>query len=352
MTGMTIAGTGRYAPGEPIPNAAMSRVMDTNDEWIRSRTGIRQRHFARDGEGATKLALPAARQAIEDAGLRPADIDYILFATMTPDFFFPGCGPLLGARLGIPGVPALDVRQQCAAIPYSLQVANGLIATGAAQNILLVGAEAHAGFMPWSDWDVLRGEANREVSTEAYARGTRHRGLTVLFGDGAGAMVLRKSNRPGSGFIGAEVHSDGNQCETLFTPGVGFRNVPYVSEAALQDDLHIPRMQGQTLFKSAVMKLSKVVRSLCETHQISTDEIDFVIAHQANQRINDAVRRQLKLSEHKVPSNISRYANTSSATIGILLDELRRDNVVTEGDLLCFLALGAGLNWGAALLRL
>lgn len=326
--------------------------MATNDEWIRSRTGIHQRHFARDGEGATKLALPAAQQAIEDAGLKPADIDYIIFATMTPDFFFPGCGPLLGAQLGISGVPALDVRQQCAAIPYSLQVANGLIVSGAAQNILLVGAEAHAGFMPWSDWDVLRGEADREVSPEAYARGTRHRGLTVLFGDGAGAMVLRKSSHPGSGFIGAEVHSDGNQCETLFTPGVGFRNVPYVTEAVLQDELHIPRMQGQALFKSAVMKLSKVVRSLCEKHQVSTDEIDFVIAHQANQRINDAVRRQLKLPEHKVPSNIARYGNTSSATIGILLDELRRDSVVKEGDLLCFLALGAGLNWGAALLRL
>ena len=219
MSGITIVGTGRFVPGEPVHNDALARVMDTSDEWIRARTGIQQRHFARDGEGPSDLAVHAAQQAIEDAGLQPIDIDYVIFATMTPDYFFPGSGPLLGAKLGISGVPALDIRQQCAAIPYAQQLANGLVQTGAASTVLLVGAEAHAGFMPWTDWDVVRSESDAEVSAEAFERATRHRGLAVIFGDGAGAMVLRASNDPARGFVGAELHSDGASYDHLFVEG-------------------------------------------------------------------------------------------------------------------------------------
>ncbi|MGB8328725.1 MAG: 3-oxoacyl-[acyl-carrier-protein] synthase III C-terminal domain-containing protein [Polyangiales bacterium] len=352
MSGVTIIGTGRHLPGAPVPNDALARVMETSDEWIQSRTGIEQRYFARDGEGPSDLALEAATKALDDAGLAASEVDYIIFATMTPDYFFPGSGPLLGAKLGISGVPALDIRQQCAAIPYALQLANGLIQSGAGTTILLVGADVHAGFMPWSDWDIIRSEAERVVDAQAFARATKHRGLAVIFGDGAAAMVLRESDAPDGGFIGAELHSDGDAFDHLFVPGCGFRQIPYVTVEALLADAHIPRMLGPSLLKKAVRTLSKTVKSLCETHGISLDEIDCFIAHQANERINRALRQSLRIPPEKIPSNIARYGNTSAATIGILTDELRRDGTIREGDLLCFLGLGAGLNWGAALLRL
>jgi len=352
MSGVTIIGTGRHVPGAPVPNEALARVMDTSDEWIQARTGIQQRYFARDGQGPSDLAFEAAKQALDDAGVEASAIDYIIFATMTPDYFFPGSGPLLGAKLGVSGVPALDIRQQCAAIPYAFQLADGLVQSGAAETILVAGADVHAGFMPWTDWDVVRSEAEREVSAEAYERANRHRGLAVIFGDGAGAMVLRRSDASDGGFIGAELHSDGDSFDHLFVSGCGFRNIPYVTPEALLADDHIPQMRGPSLLKKAVQTLSKTVDSLCQTHGVRKDDIDCFIAHQANDRINQAVRHALRIPPEKIPSNIARYGNTSAATIGILTDELRRDGAIREGDLLCFLALGAGLNWGAALMRL
>jgi 3-oxoacyl-[acyl-carrier-protein] synthase-3 len=352
MNGVTIIGTGHYVPGDPVLNEALARVMDTSDEWIQARTGIRQRYFAEDGQGPSDLAVPACKSAIEDACIDLSDIDYIIFATMTPDHFFPGSGPLLGAKLGIPGVPALDIRQQCAAIPYALQLANALVQAGAAKTILLVGAEVHAGFMPWSDWDVVRSRAERDVTPEAYARANKHRGLAVVFGDGAAAMVLRESETPGRGFITAELHSDGAAFDHLFVPGVGFRRVPYVTRETLKADDHIPQMRGPSLLKKAVQTLSRTVRSVCKTQGISQDDIDCFIAHQANDRINRAVRDALKIPPEKIPSNIARFGNTSAATIGILTDELRREGRIREGDLLCFFGIGAGLNWGVALMRL
>jgi len=352
MSGVTSIGTGHHVPGEPVTNHALARVMDTSDEWIQTRTGIQQRYFARDGQGASDLAVEAAKKALDDAGVAASEIDYIIFATMTPDHFFPGSGPLLGAKLGISGIPALDIRQQCAAMPYAFQLANGLVQSGAAETILLVGAEVHAGFMPWTDWDVVRSEAEREVTAEARERANRHRGLAIIFGDGAAAMVLRKSQAPNGGFIGAELHSDGDSFDHLYVPGCGFRSIPYVTPEALAAEEHLPQMRGPSLLKKAVKTLSQTVKSICETYGVSQDEIDCFIAHQANDRINQAVRQALRIPPEKIPSNIARYGNTSAATIGILTDELRRDGTIREGDLLCFLALGAGLNWGAALLRL
>jgi 3-oxoacyl-[acyl-carrier-protein] synthase-3 len=335
-----------------VPNEALARVMDTSDEWIQARTGIRQRYFAEDGQGPSDLAVPACERALENAGIGADDVDYIIFATMTPDYFFPGSGPLLGVKLGIPGVPALDIRQQCAAMPYAFQLANGLVQSGAADTILLVGAEVHAGFMPWGDWDVVRSRAKRDVTPEAYARANRHRGLAVVFGDGAAAMVLRRSEIPDGGFIAAELHSDGGAADHLLVPGVGFRRIPYVTPEVLAADGHIPQMRGPSLLKKAVQTLSSAVRSICDTTGISQNEIDCFIAHQANDRINRAVRDALKIPPEKIPSNIARFGNTSAATIGILTDELRRDGRIREGDLLCFLGIGAGLNWGVALMRL
>ncbi len=352
MPGITVVGSGSFAPGEPVPNKALMRVMDTNDEWIRRRTGIEQRHFAGEGQGASDLALEAAKRAIDSAGLTPADIDYIIFCTMTPDYLFPGSGGLLGAKLGIHGVPALDIRQQCAAMPFAFQVADGLCMSGAAQNILVVGAEAHAGFMPWDDWDVVLGKKDGDIPADVHERATRHRGLAVIFGDGAGALVMRRTETEGHGLIGSELHTDGDLYDKIYIEGGGFRRRPYWNDDMFSQELHIPSMDGRDLFRHAVTKLPEVVRSLCDKHGVSLDDIDFFLPHQANDRINQHVAKSLKIPPEKVASNIAKYGNTSGATIPILFDEVYREGKVKRGDLLCFIALGAGLHWGASLMRL
>jgi 3-oxoacyl-[acyl-carrier-protein] synthase III len=349
MVGITIAGTGRYLPGKPYSNTSLARVMDTNDEWIRQRTGISERHFCPSGQGVSDLALPAARAALEAAGCEARDLDYILFNTMTPDHVFPGSGPLLGAALGCPGVPALDLRAQCAAMIYSLQVAAGLMAAPDVRRVLLVGAEAHAGFMPWNDWAVLEGD--HTCTPEAFARATQHRGWAVVFGDGAGALVLERTEREGTGILAIDVHSDGRFCEELMIPA-GFRQAPYADANALKGDRFIPQMNGKEVYRHAVNRLPETVRAACSKANVTLDDVDWFIAHQANDRINAAVRDRLGVPEHKVPSNIARYGNTSAATIPILLDEMARDGRLVAGQLLCFLALGAGLHWGAAVMRI
>jgi 3-oxoacyl-[acyl-carrier-protein] synthase-3 len=353
MAGATIVGSGRYAPGDPVSSDALARVMDTSGPWIFQRTGIKQRHFAPAGTGVSDLAVPACRNALAAARLSAESIDYILFNTMTPDYAFPGSGALLGQKLGIPGVPALDLRQQCAAIPFSLQVADGLLSTGAARNVLLVGADAHAGLMPWRRWEYLEGDGDgdRASDPEDYARATEHRGMAILFGDGAGALVLSQSES-GAGLLGARVHSDGRLHDALRLSVGGFLRRPHVTHDMLDEAQHIPRMKGSELFKAAVLRLPVVIRDVCRRHAVALEDVDWFIGHQANERINRAVREVLHVPETKMPSNIARYGNTSSATIPILMDELLRDGLVKSGQLLCFFALGAGLNWGAALMRL
>jgi 3-oxoacyl-[acyl-carrier-protein] synthase-3 len=350
MPGITIVGSGSHAPGRPYTNDDLSRVMDTTDEWIRQRTGISSRHFAPEGVGVSDLAVEAAKKALADAGIEAAAVDYIVFATMTPDYLFPGSGGLLGAKLGIPGVPALDIRQQCAAIPFALQIADGLVMGGAAETVLVIGAEAHAGFMPWDDWSALDGGGTVEGTGREKA--TRHRGLAILFGDGAGALVLRKHPTPGHGLIGTQVHSDGRQAKLIYIEGGGFRRRPYFRPDQFDQELHIPKMEGRDLFKAAVTKLPQVVRELCARHGVALGDVDWFLAHQANDRINAAVRDALGIPDEKVPSNIARYGNTSGATLPILVDEMRRDRRLQPGQLVCFLALGAGLHWGASLMRM
>lgn len=348
---ITIIGSGHFLPGEPITNDDLSRVMQTSDEWIRPRTGIAQRHFAREGEGVSDLGVEAAKRAVENAGIAAEEIDFIIFATMTPEHVYPGSGCLLGAKLGIPRVPALDIRQQCAAMPYAFQLAEGLVASRAAKTVLVVGADAHAGMMPWEDWDVLRGESDREVSEEAYEKATRHRGVSVLFGDGASALVLREAPE-GRGLLGTQLHSDGRSYEHIYVPGGMFTKLPYAHPSVYESESYLPVMKGRDLFKSAVTELTRTVRGILDEHDVDASTVDWYIAHQANDRINNAVRNALGVEAEKVPSNIERLGNTSAATIGILIDEMRRDGRLQEGQLLCFLALGAGLNWGAALMRL
>lgn len=350
MSGLGIIGSGRYLPGRPYTNHDLARVMDTNDAWIRQRTGIEQRHFCPEGQGVSDLALPAAQAALEAAGRAPEDIDYILFNTMTPDHIFPGSGTLLGAQLGCVGVPALDLRTQCAAMIFSFQVADSLLKSGAAHTILIVGSDAHAGFMPWRDWDILEEDTDRRPSESDFDRATRHRSLAIIFGDGAGALVVEKSEGE-SGILSVDLHTDGRYVDQLLIPA-GFRQRPFVSQQTVDEDTMIPSMNGREVFKHAVTKLPRSVRAACASAKVKLEQIDWFIAHQANDRINDAVRDKLGLPAEKVPSNIARYGNTSAATIPILMDEMRRDGRLKKGQLVCLLALGAGLHWGSAIVRI
>lgn len=350
MPGLSIIGTGRHLPGRPYTNHDLARVMDTNDEWIRQRTGIVQRHFCPEGIGAADLALPAARQALEAAGRTPEDIDYVLFNTMTPDYLFPGSGAMLAAKLGCKRAPALDLRVQCAAMLFSLQVASSLIQSGGVNNVLVVGAEAHAGFMPWRDWDILEGTTDARPSPEAWERATRHRGWAVIFGDGAGAVLLEKNEREESGLLGVDLRTEGEYAEQLYIPA-GFRSRQYITHESVESDAVIPVMDGREIFKHAVTKLPRSVRAACERAGVTLEQIDWFVAHQANRRINDAIATKLGVDPERMPSNIDRYGNTSAATIPILLDEMRRDGRLKPGNLVCFIALGAGIHWGTAIFR-
>jgi 3-oxoacyl-[acyl-carrier-protein] synthase III len=350
MLGFELIGSGHYVPGPPVTNAALARVMDTSDDWIFQRSGIRQRHFAPEGVGASDLALEASKRAIDNAGLSAKDVDYIIFATMTPDYVFPGSGALLGAKLGIHGIPALDIRQQCAAMLFGLQLIAGLIQSRAAKTILFVGAEAHAGFMPWTAWDVLMGTSDRILTPEEKQSANEHRALSVLFGDGAGALLFRATERD-AGLRGMKLHSDGRQAELLYVPGGGFRTRPYWKESMYGEQAHIPRMDGRELFRFAVTKLPKAARELLQETKTEASAIDYFLAHQANLRINEYIRDQLKVPKERMPMNIDRFGNTSAGTLPILIDELHRAGTLKAGQLNMILALGAGLHWGTALMR-
>ena len=348
--GFEIIGTGHYVPGSPVPNDRLTRVMDTSDDWIFQRSGIRQRHFAQEGQGASDLGLEASKRAIEAAGISPQDIDYIVFCTMTPDYVFPGSAAVLGAKLGIDGVPGLDIRQQCAAMIFGLQLIDGLVKSGAAKTILFVGAEVHAGFMPWEDWDIVDGKREGMSEGAARERANEHRALAVLFGDGAGALIFRATDRD-AGLVALKVHTDGRYAETLYVPGGGFRTRPYWKASHFGEQAHIPRMDGRELFKFAVTKLPQTARKLCEDSKTPMDSIDWFLAHQANARINNYVREQLGVPPEKMPMNIDRFGNTSAGTLPILIDECTRDGKLKKGELNMVLALGAGIHWGCALVR-
>jgi len=347
--GFEIIGTGHFVPGTPIKNDDLSRVMDTSDEWIAQRSGIRQRHFVAEGQGASDLALEASKRAILAAGIDAKEIDYIVFATMTPEYIFPGSGALLGAKLGLE-VPALDIRQQCAAMLFGIQLVDGLIKSGAARTVLFVGAEAHAGFMPWNDWDILTGEREGEVTPEARERANAHRALAVLFGDGAGALLFRHTERD-AGLVAMKLHTDGKSAETIYVPGGGFRTRPYWKASMYDDQMYVPRMEGRDLFKFAVTRLPRAARELCKETGTPIDGIDWFLAHQANLRINAYIREQLGVPEGKMPMNIERFGNTSAGTIPILIDENTRNGNLKKGELNMLLALGAGIHWGCALVR-
>jgi 3-oxoacyl-[acyl-carrier-protein] synthase-3 len=347
-----ITGTGIGIPRNVVPNEILSRLMDTSDEWIRTRSGVEQRYYADPGQGSAELGVIAARNALASAERAPADIDAVVFATMTPNYLFPGNGPILQTQLGLGNIPTFDIRQQCSGFLYGLDLADSLIQSGKHHRILLIGAEAHTPFMPWErGWALTIGEDVPKVSEEDYAFNTKIRDRTVLFGDGAGAVVLEASETGSRGFVAAKLFTDGSNIKALYVPGVGFRNRPYVTPEQLDQALQIPQMEGRAVFKEAVSRMPEAVRAVCQSVGINLDEIDILLIHQANLRIVEAVAKQLGFAPERVPHNIERYGNTTAGTLPILFHECVADGRIRPGMLVCFTALGSGLHWGAALYR-
>ena len=350
--GSVIVGTGIGVPDRVVTNDDLARIMDTDDAWIRKRTGVAERRFVEPGVGASDLGAEAGTAALSDAGIEPGDVDLIVTATMTPDALAPGISALVQDKMGIGEVPAYDLRQQCSGFLYGLDMADAMITAGRAETALVVGAEVHAGFQPWGDtWDIVTGASDREPTAAEYARNTHYRGWSVLFGDGAGAAVLRRSENPSHGFLSSKLYTDGSRFELIHIPGVGFSRRPYVDETQLDDNLHLPQMDGRGLFRMAVASMPAAVVAAAEQAGIDPGDIDLVIAHQANARIIDGVRKQLGLDEDKVPINIDRYGNTTAGTLPILYHEMRRAGRVPSGTTVCFTAFGAGAHWGAAIYR-
>ena len=349
-----ITGSGIGVPKNVVSNEALSRIMDTSDEWIRTRSGVEERRYVDAGQGSSDLGVIAAEEALRAAGRTKDDIDAIIFATMTPDHFFPGNGPVVQSKMGFAeSVPTFDIRQQCSGFLYGLDLADSLVRSGKYKRILLIGSDVHTPFMPWHNgWNVALGTESRDITAEEYAENTKTRDRTVLFGDGAGAVVIEAGeNGDGRGLLAAKLFTNGTNIEALFVPGVGFRHRPYVSQSQLDNSDYIPVMEGRAVFKEAVSKMPEAVREVCASAGIEPSQLDLLLVHQANLRIIEGVARQLGLPAEKVPHNIERYGNTTAGTLPILFHECLQDGRIRPGMLICFTALGSGLHWGAALYR-
>ena len=328
-----IAGTGRYVPPRVVTNDDLEQWMETSDEWIRQRTGIEKRHWVPEagGVGSSDLGFEASKIALQKAGWAPEDIDLIIFATLSPDIYFPGSGCFLQHKLGLESTPALDIRQQCTGFIYGLTIADAFIRCGSYQRILFVGAEVHS--------------TGLDVSTNG-------RDVAVIFGDGAGAVCLEgvPTDKP-VGVLAAKLHAQGELATSLMVEVPSHRLNPQISEALIQAGRHYPKMDGRSVFKNAVRRLPEVTREVLTAAGLSIGDIDLFIPHQANLRINQAFAKSLDLPEEKVFNNIQRYGNTTAASIPMALDEALEINLIGSGSTAMFLALGAGLTWGAVIYR-
>ena len=343
-----------FVPEGVVTNERLSLVMDTNDEWIRQRTGIEERHFARKGQSSSVLGAEAARRALADAGLEPGDVDMIVFATMTPDHYFPGNGGLLAHALGLDRTPALDIRMQCAGFLSGLQVCDAFIRSGAARRILLVGAECHAAFFPWGeeDWAVLFGESDGPVSDAARAWGTAHRDRAVIFGDGAGAFVLEAHDADdGRGFLGFRMHTDGGHWDKLHVPGGGSASFPYFSPEMFADNRTVPIVEGRQVFRLATTAMPEIVRETLERPRrdargpLAAPDAPGQPAHQRGRAEEPRPLRRAGLPQH--PALRKHHRGDAAAR----LPRGQAAGRIRPGDLVGFTALGAGLHWGAALMR-
>jgi 3-oxoacyl-[acyl-carrier-protein] synthase-3 len=350
-----ISGSGAEIAPHLVTNDALSRIMDTTDDWIRERTGVESRYFVEKGTGTAQLAVPAAERAIEAAGVRATDLDLVVFATMTPDHYFPGSAPLLQSRLGLKPVPCFDLRQQCTGFLYGLQLADAHVRAGLARTVLLVGAEVHSGFMPWraGSWARLAGERDAPLDADEFENNTRFRHLTVLFGDAAAAVVVTASDGgpDGPGVIDHLLLADGTDKDKLCVPGIGFRHRPYVDARQVEECEYVPIMEGRHVFKLATTRMAEVAREILRRNGLALSDVSIVLMHQANLRINEYVQKALGIPDDRVIHNIQRYGNTTAATIPLLWDEGTRGGRIRPGDLVLMVAFGAGMTWGATLVR-
>lgn len=327
-----ILGSGHHLPGKIVTNDDLAQQMSTSDDWIQQRTGIRERRYIeQSGTGASDLAVPAARMALEQAGLTANDVDAILFATLSPDYCFPGSGVLLQHKLGVPGgVPALDVRNQCSGFLFSLQIADAWIRAGVYHHVLVVGSEVHSTGLDFTD---------------------RGRDVTVLFGDGAGAVVLGPSDDDARGILDLRIHSDGVGAKELWCEGPSSALVPRLSHAMLDEGAQFPRMNGKQVFRWATDKMPEVALASLAAAGLAPSEVDLFVPHQANMRINQLVAGKLGIPEERTVHNIERYGNTTAATIPIGLSEAWREGRIQPGSRVLLAAFGAGYTWGAAVVR-
>ncbi len=329
-----IKSTGRFVPDHHVSNDDLAKILDTSDAWIRQRTGIEARYWVREGDdvGTSDLALEASTIALERAGWEPTDLDLIVMATMTSDVYVPGSGVILQHKLGARGVPALDIRQQCTGFLHGLELCDAYIQSGKAQKILMVGAETQSRFL--------------ELITE-------NRDTAVIFADGAGAVCIEaEETKEESGILASVFHADGKYADILRVGIPARKSGPVLNAEVLARREYLPSMDGGTVFKLAVTLLPKVARELLKKAGIQADDLDMVIPHQANLRINEAFRDRMKIPEEKVYNNIQHYGNTTAATIPIALDELMEKEMLKSGDNVMLIGLGAGLTWGGVIYRL
>jgi len=329
-----ISGLGMYVPENRITNADLEKVMDTNNEWIVERTGIEERRHIKKGDGNTTatMGVKAARQAIERAKLKPTDIELILFATLSPDYYFPGSGVLVQEQLEIPNCPAMDIRNQCSGFIYALTTADQFVKTGMYENVLVIGSENHSGGLDMS---------------------TRGRNVSVIFGDGAGAAVVSRSQTTQGGILSSHIYSQGKHAEELALIGPSTnRWVPEILEANDPGDIsYYPYMNGQFVFKNAVVRFSEVILEGLQKNGWRPEDIDLLIPHQANLRIAQFVQKKFGLGDHQVYNNIQKYGNTTAASIPIALTEAWEKELVQPGSKIVLAAFGSGFTWGSVLIE-
>ncbi len=330
MPRTAFVGTGFYAPERVVTNADLTEWMDTSDEWIVERTGIRERRWVPEGMSGAEMARHAAEDALDEAGLEPGDLDAIVLATLSPDHFFPGTGVFLQRELGVPGIPAIDLRAQCSGFVYGLSVADAFIRAGQYRTVLLVGVE---------------------IQSTGLDRSTRGRDMAVLFGDGAGAAVLQATEDEERGVLSTHLHADGRHAEVLWAEFSSSKHHPRMDASVMEAGRHYPTMEGREVFKHAVTRMPEVAREALEANGLGTEDVDLLVPHQANLRISQMVQRRLGLPDEKVVNNIDRYGNTTAATIPIALAEAVREGRLHRGDLLLMVAFGSGFTWGSALVR-
>ncbi len=329
MPNARISGTGFFVPPKVMTNHDLSQFMDTNDEWIQERTGIKERRYVENGVSTSDIAIPAVEMAMERAGITKDDIGLIIFATSTPDYYTPGSGCLLQEKMDFPTIGALDIRVQCSGFVYGLSVAQQYIENGAFEHVLVIGAE---------------------VQSTAMDISTRGRDTAIIFGDGAGAAVVSASHDD-SGILSTHLHSDGAHVKELWVEAPSSGVIPRLNQEILDEGRHFLQMNGREVFRHAITRFPQVIMEGLDANGLTTEDIDLLVPHQANIRIAQMIQKRLKLRDDQVYSNIHKYGNTTAASIPIALCEAMDEGRVKKGDLIVFAAFGSGFTWASAIVK-